>query len=138
MTTAVQIRKNPDFYCVVIYGKYEKIKVGRVGEIQVFDDGKIVVYLVRNGRKSKIFLFRTNSKDGSHKIGGCYPNVDLLIDTKTQGKSSRLRNVLTYLTQHKIVLDSLSDIFFMRLNTILEGKDFRVKHLKRFLVNEEV
>ena len=61
-----------------------------------------------------------------------------LLTQKTQGKSSRLRNVLTYLTQHKIDLDSLSDLFFMRLNTILEGKDFRIKHLKRFLVNEEI
>lgn len=138
MTTAVQIRKNPDFYCTVICGEYDEIKAGRVGDIQLFCDGKIIAYLVRNGKKSKFFLFRTNSKDGAHKIGGCYPAVDLLIDTKTQGKTSRLRNVLTYLVQHKINLDSLSDVFYMRLNTIIEGKDFRLKHLKRFLEDEEI
>lgn len=138
MTTAVQIRKNTDFYCAVIYGEYQTIKDGKNGDIQIFDDGKIVAYLVRNNKKSKFFLFRTNSKNGSHKIGGCYPNVDLLIDTKTQGKTSRLRNVLTYLVEHKIPIEMLSDLFFLRVNSIIEGRDFRVKHLKRFLADEAV
>ncbi|MCB2181339.1 MAG: hypothetical protein KQH63_04905 [Desulfobulbaceae bacterium] len=138
LKTAIQIIKEPDLLCDVLHGKRDSSVEGKKGEIRLYSDQKVIGYFIQNGSKSQMFLFRTNCKNGQQKIGGVYPNVDLLVEAKSRGKVTRLKEVLSFLERSGVNIDSLSNLFFLRLNTVICGREFRINQLKQFLSDEEV
>lgn len=124
-------------FCKILYGDFLKIVDGNRGPIVFFDPGKTVAYFVEIQKIPKLFIFRTTSGEGSFLIGGVSPGVLLLVETKTKGKTTRLRNVLNYLMKNNINLDELSELFYLRLASIIEGREFRLKHLRKFLSDEK-
>lgn len=128
--TAVQQRNDPLLYSYTIHGTPVARQQGLKGEIYLYEAGHIVGYIVNKLHNKRAFIFATCNGPGTHKVPGVFPEVRLLIETRSKGKTRRLVQYIEYARKNKIVLDNLPKDFFVRLNTLLEerknsSRDFR-------------
>ncbi|NTV07089.1 MAG: hypothetical protein HGA81_00575 [Chlorobium limicola] len=123
MKTAVQTRRQAELCAYTAHGKTDRIIRGETGDIALYENGQTVVYIVEKPFLKKAYLFTTNAGAGTHKIPGVFPEVHLLLHTKTRLKTNRLLKYLQILREENICLDHLPDGFFIRLNTHLEQRN---------------
>jgi hypothetical protein len=123
MKTAVRNYRSSDITCEILYSS-EPFE--NSGDKLLFSAGSIVVYAISQGKKRKAFLFRTGP-DGSDILPGVYPAVNLLVQAKTREKVTRLLKVIASLSRRKMEIVSLSDSFFLRVNVLIENRDFKIK-----------
>lgn len=127
MYTAIQLRDDHDLRCLLLYGSPISRRVGRLGEIALFDADQVVIYCVITGRSKKAFAFRTGL-DGSVTVPGVLPGVELLCEAKSRGKVTRLMQVVCALERKGIALHALPEGFFVRLNTMLNDREFAISN----------
>lgn len=102
-----------------------------------FPAQSIVIYVRYVGRQACAWLFRC-APDGDAEIPGVSSPVCLLATAPTRGKVTRLKRVLDTLHRWEIAIDGLSDGFFLRLNSLLHSREFRVGQLKQILSHEKL
>lgn len=123
MTTAVQNRRQEELFAYTAHGQTERIVKGETGDIALYENGQIVVYVIEKPHLKKAYLFTTNAGGGTHKIPGVFPEVHLLLHTRTRFKTNRLLKYLQIIREENICLEQLPDGFFIRLNTHLEQRN---------------
>ena len=131
--TAIQIRDDDDLVCRISIGNIEQYKSGEKGEICLVNDNEIVIYLISQRNKTKAYLFKTNSKEGDTKIVGVYPSVTLLVEAKTKGKVTKLLKVFDYMSSSGIDYNCVSEKFYVRLNSLLEGREITIRNIKELI-----
>jgi hypothetical protein len=123
--TTIQIHHEQDISCDIFYGtpiaKSEKAD----GFTAFFDENTLVIYCISKGRKQRAYLFKTCS-NGRDSIPGVNPAVQILIEATSKEKVSRLLAVFTSLSRRNLDASKLDESFFIRLNTIIENRTFRI------------
>jgi hypothetical protein len=122
MKTAVQNRRDKDIVSYTIYGNPFTTKTGSFGDIALYENGKIIIFVISKLHIKKAFIFKTNPVAGTHKIPGVYPEVILLAQTRTRMKTNKLQKYLEYIRKENIDLDSFPEEFFIRFNTLMEER----------------
>lgn len=122
MKTAVQNRRDKDIVSYTIYGNPFLIKAGSLGDIALYERGKLIIFVISKLHIKKAFIFKTNPGSGTHKIPGVYPDVNLLAQTRTRMKTNRMQKYLEYIKKENIDLDRFPDEFFIRFNTLMEER----------------
>jgi hypothetical protein len=134
-TTTIQIHHEQDISCDIFYGapitKIEKAD----GYEAIFDENGLVIYCISKGRKQRAYLFKTCS-NGNDFIPGVNPAVQLLIAATSRERVSRLLAVFTSLSRRNFDASKLDDNFFIRLNTLIENRTFRISDALSLLKNE--
>lgn len=133
MKTAVQLRNDAIYHAYIRLGNAVRKKAGTKGEIALFEDGQIVVYIVVKQSGQRSFLFQTDTKNGTETIPGVYPSVNLLIETRSKGRTQRLMNYLTEMEKKNINVNGLREGFFLRLHVLLEERNVPAANFKELL-----
>ena len=137
MLTLVQKRSEIGLNTTFLYAKPKKISDGNLGKIYYFESNKIFVYCITTKGKSKAFVIKTGPSNNAVIVPGIYPEVELLAEAKTKGKVTRLQNILEYIDRNNIKFCELSSMFFLRLNCLLDDRDFSYYKLKKVIDSEE-
>lgn len=132
MYTAIQLRDDRDLKCHLLYGNPISRRVGRLGDIALFEANQLVVYCVSTGRQKKAFVFHTGP-EGSVTVPGVLPSVRLLCEAKSRGKVTRLSQVISSIERKGLLLNKLPTGFFVRLNCMLNDRDFAIINVLRML-----
>jgi len=122
MKTAVRNYRSSDITSEVLYSS-EPFE--NSGDELFFNSGNIIVYAISQGKKRRAFLFRTGPC-GADILPGVYPAVNLLVQAKTREKVTRLLKIIASLSRRKMEIVSLSDSFFLRINVLIENRDFKI------------
>jgi hypothetical protein len=134
-TTKILIHHEQDISCEILYGtpiaKMEKAD----GRTAFFDENSLVIYCISKGQKQRAYLFKTCSK-GNDLIPGVIPAVQLLIDATSRERVSRLLAVFKSLSRKNLDASKLDDNFFVRLNTLIENRIFRISDVFNILKHE--
>lgn len=125
-TTKIQIHHEQDISCDILYGIPVEKKNHAAGYTAVFNENSLVVYCISKGRRQRAYLFRTCS-NGCDSIPGIYPSVLLLAEATSREKVSRLLAVLKSFSRRNIDPSKLDDNLFIRLNTIIDNRIFRIR-----------
>jgi len=123
MKTAVRNYRSNDIISEVLYSS-EPFE--NSSDELFFNVGNIVIYAISQGKKRKAFLFRTGP-GGTDILPGVHPSVNLLVQAKTREKVTRLLKIIASLNRRKIEIVSLSDSFFLRVNVLIENRDFKIR-----------
>ena len=126
MVTTIQTYHEQDISCDILYGTPIAKQDQAAGFKAIFDENSLVIYSISKGRKQRAYLFRTSSK-GSDSIPGVYPAVLLLTEATSREKITRLLAVFQSLSRRNLDVSKLDDNFFIRLNTIIENRAFRIR-----------
>jgi hypothetical protein len=134
-TTTIQIHHKQDISCDIFYGtpiaKIEKAD----GSAAIFDENSFVIYCISKGRKQRAYLFRTCS-NGKDLIPGVIPAVRLFIEATSKERVSRLLAVFSSISRRNLDASKLDDNFFIRLNTLIENRNFRISDALNLLKHE--
>jgi len=125
-TTKIQIHHEQDISYDILYEIPVEKMNHAAGCTAVFNENSLVVYCISKGRRQRAFLFRTCS-NGCDSIPGIYPAVILLTEASSREKVSRLLAVLKSLSHKNLDPSKLDDNFFIRLNTIIDNRIFRIR-----------
>jgi hypothetical protein len=129
------------------------IRPGKKGPLFLYRPGAIVLYSITHPRRSQAFLFRTLDEEGQGRetahgsaqgrapgprgatLPGVFPAVRLLLYAQTKGQLLRLQQALRFLEQTVSVasLDHLSDVLFLRLQSLIERRALRYQDLELLL-----
>jgi hypothetical protein len=120
--TAVQLRASDELTCRLVYGTPAKVVAGAVGEVALFESGRLVAYLVERPNAARLFVFRTAPRERVSSVPGVHPEVDLLLATRTRGQTARVRNLFLWLTKHDREPESLSQAFWIRVAGVVAGR----------------
>lgn len=133
LLTAVQLRDDLQLTCYTVHGHPVEKHQGKNGEIRLFEAGEIVGYVIDKLYNRRAFFFTTAGHNGTHKVPGVFPEVHLLIETRSKGKTRRLLQYIDYARKNRIKLDDMPEDFFIRLNTMLEQRKNSVQDFKKLL-----
>ncbi len=133
MRTAVQLRDDDDVHAYTMLGQVATKKAGTKGEIALFDDGQLVLYIKENKNRKDACLFQTDTKKGTETIAGVYPAVNLFLETRTKGKTRRLLNYVAYMEKNHIPIQGLREGFFYRMQVLLDGRNAPAAEFKELL-----
>ena len=138
MNTAVQLRPIAarDLpRCEIIHGTPREIVSGALGPVAIFPPGELVAYMVRSRRQARLFVFRTLVVDDrlAAALPGVRPHVQLLLDTRSVGRSRLVRRLFAYLVKNSRDPVELPDAFYLRVGVALAGRLPRHKILLSML-----
>jgi hypothetical protein len=131
--TAVQIRDEPHLCSYTIHGNPAVLTNGQKGEIRLYPAGEIVGFVIEKIYNKRAFIFSTCSGEGTHKIPGVFPEVHLLVETRSRGKTRQLLRYMNYALKNHICLNELPEDFYLRLNTMLEERKNRLQDFKNLV-----
>lgn len=134
-TTTIRIHQEQDISCDILFGtpiiKSEKAD----GCAATFEENSLVIYSISKGRKQRAYLFKTCS-NGCDSIPGVNPAARLLIEATSKERVSRLLTVFRSFSRKHIDASKLDDNFFIRLNTLMESRNFRTSDALCLLKHE--
>lgn len=133
MRTAVQLIDDDDVHAYTMLGHAVGKKTGTKGEIALFDDGQLVLYIKENKNGKEASLFQTDTRKGTETIAGVYPAVNLFIETRTKGKTRRLLNYVAYMEINHIDIHQMREGFFYRMQVLLDGRNAPAAEFKELL-----
>jgi len=133
MRTAVQLRDDDDVHAYTLLGQVAETKPGKNGEIALFNDGQRVLYIKEKKSSKEACLFQTDCQKGTEKIPGVHPAVNVLMATRTKGKTRRLLNYVAYMENNRIAIQGLREGFFYRLQVLLDGRHAPAAEFKELL-----
>jgi hypothetical protein len=127
MNTAVQLRPilARDLpRCELVHGTPREIVSGALGPVAIFPPGDLVAYMVRSRRRARLFVFRTLVIDDrlAAALPGVRPRVQLLLDTRSVGRSRLVRRLFAYLVKTSRDPVGLPDAFYLRVGVVLAGR----------------
>jgi hypothetical protein len=127
MNTAVQLRSIAGVdrpRCDLVHGTPREIVSGTLGPVALFASGEIVAYLLRSRRRARLFVFRTLVVDDrlAAVLPGVRPRVQLLLDTRSAGRSCLVRRMFAYLVKTSRDPTGLPDAFYLRVGVALAGR----------------
>jgi hypothetical protein len=127
MNTAVQLRSISarDLpRCELVHGTPREIVSGALGPVAIFPPGELVAYMVRSRRQARLFVFRTLVVDDrlAAALPGVRPRVQLLLDTRSVGRSRLVRRLFAYLLETSRDPVGLPDAFYLRVGVVLAGR----------------
>jgi hypothetical protein len=124
-STTIQIHHEQDISCDILYGTPIAKREEADGCSAIFDENSLVIYCISKGRNRRAYLFKTCS-NGKDFIPGVNPAVLLLTEAKSKEKVSRLLAVFVSISRRNLDASKLDENFFMRLNTLIENRTFRI------------
>ena len=71
MRTAVQLRDDDDVHAYTMLGQVATKKAGTKGEIALFDDGQLVLYIKENKNRKDACLFPPQSYGSANFTASC-------------------------------------------------------------------
>lgn len=121
--TIVHLQEHIEVQCSLFYGKPVRIVEGERTRKALFPDGEFVGYRIVNGKKEHGFLFKTGLWNGCQQVPGVSPAVTLMVDAKSGYRSEKLQEMLQMIAWYEIDIATVSEHFFLRFNTLLEGRN---------------
>lgn len=131
--TIVHLQDQADVQCSLIYGKPVRIVEGESTRKAVFPDGEFVGYRIMNGHREHGFLFKTGQWNSRQNVPGVSPVVTLMVDAKSRYRSEKLQEVLHMIIHREIEIATVSDHFFLRFNTLLEGRNCSTQAMQNMI-----
>jgi hypothetical protein len=120
--TAVRLRETPT-RCSLAFGQPIEIRpAGRGHRAAIFDARRLVGYLVQQGRRGALYIFRTSPPaTGRTKLAGVFPAVDLLCVASTERAIRKLRTAVRFLERRigTSSVDTRPDLFWLRFAEII-------------------
>ena len=126
MKTVVQERMEAsETHARVLYGRSLVQVQGRRGMLRIFPAGELVVYLVRQAGRGRLFVFRTasSSAPGTTTVPGVQPGVGLLLVARTGRQIHRFGQLLEALKRAAYEPRTLPDQFFLRAAGLLGRRE---------------
>ena len=131
--TIVHLQEHTEVRCSLFYGKPVRIVEGESTRKAVFPDGEFVGYRIMNGHREHGFLFKTGQCNGRQKVPGVSPAVSLVVDAKSRYRTEKLQELLHMVTSNEIEIATVSDHFFSRFNTLLEGRNCSTQAMQNMI-----
>lgn len=131
--TVVHLQEHTGVRCSLFYGKPERIVEEVRTQKALFSDGEFVGYRIVNGKRVHAFLFRTNRQKGAQQVPGVSPAVTLMVDAKSGYRSQKLLEMLHMVACYEIEIASVPDHFFLRFNTLLEGRNCSTQAMQNMI-----
>lgn len=126
MSIAVSLFRNDDkFYTQLIYGNPSKIINSTNGNIALVNENELYLYEVVV-RKTNVYLFRGI---GETSIPFVRPSVNIVSHGANIMQKNKLLKTLNWLETNGYVPNNLDDHFWLKLQSILNYKDYGKKHL---------
>ena len=107
------------------------------GQIALLPAGQIAAYLVRSGRLTGFFVFRTGVRGGLSSVPGVGGPVLLFLAAGRRRETARTRNFLRRLSRYGHDPSSLSDDFWTRAAGALAARLRPTRQLLHFLLERE-
>lgn len=131
--TVVHLQDQADVQCSLIYGTPMCIVEGESTRKAVFPDGEFVGYRIINGNREHGFLFKAGQWNGRQKVPGVSPAVSLMVDAKSRYRSEKLQEMLHMISWYEIEMTRVPDHFFLRFNTLLEGRNCSTQAMQNMI-----
>jgi len=131
--TIVHLQEHTEVRCSLFYGKPERIVEGERTRKALFPDDEIVGYRIINGKSEHAFLFRTNRQKGAQQVPGVSRAVTLMVDAKSGYRSQKLLEMLHMIACYEIEMTRVPDHFFLRFNTLLEGRNCSTQAMQNMI-----
>jgi len=131
--TIVHLQDQADLQCSLIYGKPERIVEGECTRKAVFPDGEFVGYRIMNGNREHGFLFKTGQWNSRQKVPGVSPAVSLMVDAKSRYRTEKLQELLHMIAFYEIEIITVPGHFFLRFNTLLEGRNCSTQAMQNMI-----
>jgi hypothetical protein len=121
--TAVQLHASPPCRQLAC-GDPVELRPGSRGPVALFAPGSVVAYEPSLARRRRLFVFRTLVADDhlAAILPGVRRRVRLLLTLRGPVRIERLRSVFAQLVAIGWTPTALSDAFFLRIGTLLEGR----------------
>jgi len=127
------LQEHTEVRCSLFYGKPERIVEGERTRKALFPDDEIVGYRIINGKSEHAFLFRTNRQKGAQQVPGVSRAVTLMVDAKSGYRSQKLLEMLHMIACYEIEMTRVPDHFFLRFNTLLEGRNCSTQAMQNMI-----
>jgi len=131
--TIVHLQEHTEAQCSLFYGKPERTVEEVRTQKALFSDGEFVGYRIVNGKRVHAFLFRTNRQKGAQQVPGVSPAVTLMVDAKSGYRSEKLQEMLHMIAFYEIEITTVPDHFFLRFNTLLEGRNCSTQAMQNMI-----
>ncbi|ASQ90960.1 hypothetical protein CHL67_08555 [Prosthecochloris sp. GSB1] len=131
--TIVHLQEHIEVRCSLFYGKPERIVEGECTRKAVFPDGEFVGYRIMSGNREHGFLFKTGQWNGRQRVPGVSPAVTLMVDAKSGYRSQKLLEMLHMIACYEIEITRVPDHFFLRFNTLLEGRNCSTQAMQNMI-----
>jgi hypothetical protein len=139
MKTAVFLRRFPP-RGKLCHGVPQRTVRIRNGEVALLGAGELAAYLIQHAGAHRLFVFRTIQRPdvaGAVRVPGVWPRVHLLAQFDRPGRIDRVENLFTYLASRQWIASTLSDLFWLRVSHVLNGRRPRRKVLLSLLSSEK-
>jgi hypothetical protein len=135
--TAIQLRVDGELTARLLCGGPFSIVVGEAGEIALLPLGRVAAYLVRRGRATGLYVFRTAIRGERTVLPGLSEPVRLLLSSGRRGTAMRIRNFIRNVTSYGYDPSELSDEFWLRAAGALMARRRPGRHLLSSLLARE-
>lgn len=132
MRVAVGIVRSDSYKSTVLFGDpiHTKKEDGRT--ILVFENTSVVL-MESVSRAYNAYLFRGS---GSLSIPSVHPPVNLLVHAKNKTQKRKLLETLNWMIQHDQIPHTYSDLFWMKIASLINSRSYGPRHLKQLIVKE--